>query len=157
MCCIVFWGGGVTVSAVTSAAHSAVSFCVWSCRGQLGSQLRPDNPLYSASNRKQTPLISDSCQWLMILIQFSKAAFFSFASSETFHQFCHGQLAWLLCAGIKDVLGKLAWWVLGWVDYMQKKDWKTSLMSLIRFDSHIIKQHSGKMSAISAMLLRLLA
>lgn len=90
---------------VNSAAHSAVNSGVWSCWGQLGSQHRPDNPhpwrLCSASNRKQTPLIADSCLWLMILIQFSKPVFFSFAPSEIFHQCCHGQLVWLLCTGIK--------------------------------------------------------
>lgn len=91
------------------------TFCVWSCRGQPGSKQQPDNRHPSTHlksvfdpNRKQTPL--NSCPWLMILIQFSKPVFFSFSPPEMFHQCCHGQLVWLLCAGIK---GRPAWWVLG--------------------------------------------
>lgn len=64
--------------------------------------------LWSAPNRKQTPLIADSCPWLMILIQFPKPVFFSSWNVSSVLPWTiilialcwHPRLArWVLCRG----------------------------------------------------------
>lgn len=101
------------------------------CTGQTIPILIParSERQWSASNRKQTPLIADSCPWLMILNQYPKPMFFSFWNVSSVLPWPISLIA--LCwhqrlAGRTGLMGP------GLSVRHAQEDWKTSLMSLIR-------------------------